>query len=147
MSNPLSTQVGGSHYKSFTIQPVEFAMRNGYDACIFSAVKYISRHHLKNGIEDLNKARHFLDMRFEIMGHVGNFGPRPRTRIDPGAYASANGLGILESAAIVLIHLWSASTPQNRREDLLMLAKAVIDEIIRKTSEECQKPRYEIGED
>tara|TARA_Y100001973_G_scaffold106665_1_gene186308 strand:- start:31144 stop:31368 length:225 start_codon:yes stop_codon:yes gene_type:complete len=60
--NALDVQVGGGHYKYFPIQPFEYAQRNKLpfgEACV---VKYVSRHQSKNGIEDLRKAKHFLEL-------------------------------------------------------------------------------------
>lgn len=62
----LGTQVGGNHYKDMVIQPLEFAMANNLDPCQFSIVKYVSRFRSKNGLQDLEKARHFLDLLIEF---------------------------------------------------------------------------------
>jgi hypothetical protein len=59
-------QYGGDHYKNKTIQPWDYITENnmGYlEGCI---IKYVSRYKEKNGIEDLKKARHFLDKLLEI---------------------------------------------------------------------------------
>ena len=60
--NPLDIQVGGDHYKNMVIQPVEFCHRNNLGFIESSIVKYLCRHHSKNGLQDLKKARHFLDL-------------------------------------------------------------------------------------
>jgi hypothetical protein len=57
---PLSSQVGGAHYKNFAIQPIEFCQRNRLTPCQFAVIKYICRHDMKNGIQDLEKAIHFV---------------------------------------------------------------------------------------
>lgn len=62
----LKTQVGGDHYKNMAIQPMEYSMANGLDACQHTIVKYVSRFREKGGIQDLEKARHVLDMLIEI---------------------------------------------------------------------------------
>ncbi|WP_246591067.1 DUF3310 domain-containing protein [Aminobacter anthyllidis] len=62
----LDTQVGGSHYKDMAIQPMTYSMANGLDACQHTIVKYVSRFRSKNGIEDLEKARHCLDLLIEF---------------------------------------------------------------------------------
>lgn len=49
------------HYQ-FEIQPVEYIMKNGLGFCEGNVVKYISRWKLKNGREDLLKARHYIDI-------------------------------------------------------------------------------------
>ena len=62
----LDTQVGGGHYKDMKIQPAEYNHHNNIpfiDGCI---IKYLSRWRVKNGIEDLKKAQHFLQMLIEM---------------------------------------------------------------------------------
>ena len=64
-SKVYSKQIGGSHYKKFKIQPSEFVIENELlypEGCV---IKYIIRHRLKNGKEDLLKAKHFIDMIIE----------------------------------------------------------------------------------
>ena len=64
-SKVYNKQIGGSHYKKFKIQPSEFVIGNELlypEGCV---IKYIIRHRLKNGKEDLLKAKHFIDMIIE----------------------------------------------------------------------------------
>ncbi len=62
----LGTQVGGAHYKSMPIQVVEFCQKNSLNYCESNVVKYICRHKSKNGIEDLKKAKHYIELLMEI---------------------------------------------------------------------------------
>lgn len=62
----LDVQVGGGHYKGMKIQPMEYSMANGLDACQHTAIKYISRFRQKGGIQDLEKAKHCIDMLIEF---------------------------------------------------------------------------------
>jgi Protein of unknwon function (DUF3310) len=62
----LKVQVGGSHYKKLKIQPVEYCMANGISFMEGSAIKYLTRWRDKSGIEDLKKAKHFIDMLIEF---------------------------------------------------------------------------------
>lgn len=62
----LDTQVGGSHYKGMAIQPMEYSMANGLDACQHTIIKYVTRFRSKGGLQDLMKARHTLDMLVEF---------------------------------------------------------------------------------
>ncbi len=50
------------HYTQHAIQPVIFIGMNKLDFLAGNVVKYVSRYNLKNGVEDLEKARHYLDM-------------------------------------------------------------------------------------
>lgn len=60
------TQVGGDHYKSMPIEPLYFAMKNNLDACQTNIIKYVCRHRSKGGLEDLQKAKHYLDVLIEM---------------------------------------------------------------------------------
>ena len=62
----LDYQVGGSHYRDKAIQPVEFIHANNLGFCEGNVVKYITRHKEKNGIEDLKKAKHYIDLLIEM---------------------------------------------------------------------------------
>lgn len=64
--NAMEKQVGGDHYKKYSIQPMEYAFRNHLDPLQFSVVKYITRFRDKKGKEDLEKAKHCIDMLIEL---------------------------------------------------------------------------------
>lgn len=62
MSKPLDTQVGGNHYKNLAIQPVEYIFKNNlgyFEGCV---IKYVTRWKDKGGVQDLEKAKHFLEL-------------------------------------------------------------------------------------
>jgi len=61
----LDKQEGGSHYKDMAIQPAKFIMANNIGFCEGNIIKYVCRYQSKNGVEDLKKARHYLDMKIE----------------------------------------------------------------------------------
>lgn len=58
----LATQIGGCHYKKMAIQPMEYSMANKLDACQHTIIKYVSRFRTKGGVQDLEKAKHCIDM-------------------------------------------------------------------------------------
>lgn len=62
----LDIQEGGSHYKSMAIQPVEFITKNKIPYLEGNVIKYVSRHQSKNGIEDIKKAIHYLQLIAEL---------------------------------------------------------------------------------
>lgn len=62
----LNTQVGGTHYSSRAIQPIEFIHANGLGYAEGAVVKYVTRWRDKGGIADLEKARHFLALLIEL---------------------------------------------------------------------------------
>jgi hypothetical protein len=102
MTDAMSRQHGGTHYKSQAIQPIELSMANGYDACIHSAIKYISRHREKGGAEDLRKGDHFTEIRVEL--RKKNLAPIP---IED--YIKANGIPEPEAAILRNLDAWARS--------------------------------------
>lgn len=62
----LAVQVGGDHYKSCAIQPIEFIHANGIGFAEGNVIKYVARWRAKGGIEDLRKARHYLDLLIDL---------------------------------------------------------------------------------
>ena len=59
---PQDKQVGGSHYRSFLIQPYEFISKNDLSFFQGNVIKYVCRYLNKNGIEDLNKIIHYCEL-------------------------------------------------------------------------------------
>ena len=65
-TSALDTMVGGDHYKKGKIQSIEYIFANnlGYiEGCV---VKYITRYEHKNGKEDLEKIKHYIDLLIEL---------------------------------------------------------------------------------
>jgi hypothetical protein len=60
-----NNEVGGNHYRQLKIQPFKYAMANNFNAGQTLALRYISRYKFKNGIEDLKKAIHCLELLIE----------------------------------------------------------------------------------
>ena len=60
------TQIGGDHYTKLAIQPMRYSMENGPDALQHTVIKYVTRFRDKGGIEDLEKAKHCIDMLIEF---------------------------------------------------------------------------------
>lgn len=61
----LNKQVGGGHYKPMKIQPVDFITANNIGYVEGNIIKYVCRYKNKNGVEDLKKAQHYLQMLIE----------------------------------------------------------------------------------
>lgn len=60
------TQIGGTHYSSMSIQPIDFIVANNLPFIEGNIVKYVARYKNKNGLQDLLKAKHYLDMLIEL---------------------------------------------------------------------------------
>lgn len=56
------TQVGGDHYRKYAIQPTEYIVKNRLNFVEGNIIKYVTRYKDKNGLEDLYKAKHYLDI-------------------------------------------------------------------------------------
>ena len=58
-------QIGGKHYLKYKVQPSKFVVENKLlypEGCV---IKYVIRHQDKGGKQDLEKAKHMLDMIIE----------------------------------------------------------------------------------
>ena len=62
----LKSQEGGSHYKSKSIQPVEYIHANDLDFFEGNIVKYVTRHKDKNGADDVRKIIHYARLILEL---------------------------------------------------------------------------------
>jgi hypothetical protein len=62
----LTKQVAGTHYKDLPIQPVEYIHANGIGYFEGNVIKYVSRWRAKNGISDLEKAKHYIELLIEM---------------------------------------------------------------------------------
>ena len=62
----LREQVGGDHYSKLAIQPVEYINANHLSYLQGNVIKYITRYKDKNGLQDLQKAKHYVQMLIEL---------------------------------------------------------------------------------
>ena len=60
-------QVGGDHYKQQDIQPWDAIHAWGLGYFSGNVVKYVARHQIKGGVQDLKKAQHYLTKLIELM--------------------------------------------------------------------------------
>lgn len=56
-----------SHYARFKIEPIYFIMENDLPFWAGNVIKYTCRYDAKDGIQDLKKARRYLDMQIKKM--------------------------------------------------------------------------------
>ena len=59
-------QIGGSHYSEMAIQPAEFIHKNNLSFIQGNIIKYVCRYKSKGDIQDLNKAKHYIDLLIEF---------------------------------------------------------------------------------
>ena len=62
----LDMQVAGNHYKQLPIQPVEYIHANKIGYFEGNVIKYVSRWKDKNGLADLEKAKHYIELLIEL---------------------------------------------------------------------------------
>jgi hypothetical protein len=67
----LEKQEGGNHYKDYSIQPIEYIHANNIPFAEGSVIKYVTRWRDKNGVADLKKAIHFLELLIELESRSG----------------------------------------------------------------------------
>lgn len=59
-------QVAGEHYKAKAIQPWDYILSNQLGYMEGNIVKYVSRWKEKGGVQDLQKAMHYLQKLIEV---------------------------------------------------------------------------------
>ena len=62
----LDIQFVGQHYKGMKIQTIEFITKNGLGFCEGNVIKYLCRHKIRNGKQDLEKAKHYIELLIEL---------------------------------------------------------------------------------
>jgi hypothetical protein len=61
METKKTEQVGGDHY-DLPIQPIDYILANDIGFIEGNIIKYVTRYKRKNGMQDLLKAKHYLDI-------------------------------------------------------------------------------------
>ena len=64
--NANEKQIGGEHYKSKAIQPWDYIASNGLGYFEGNIIKYVTRWRDKGGVDDLEKAQHYLQKLIEV---------------------------------------------------------------------------------
>lgn len=54
------------HYKAFTIEPLQYIEANGLGFSEGNIVKYVSRWRHKDGLDDLKKAKFYIERLIEL---------------------------------------------------------------------------------
>lgn len=104
----LETQKGGDHYKNQKIQPIQYSMTNGWDACAHSILKHVSRHRKteKGGRLDIEKAIHYTQLREELV-RPHNLPRAPGKRHIPMTdYVVQNNIDGMDAIALGALYEW-----------------------------------------
>ena len=73
---------GPDHYTRLKPEPTDVIVAWDLPWRIANVVKYCARYRFKNGVEDLKKARHYLDMEIEAMEQVAREVKASQERMD-----------------------------------------------------------------
>ena len=68
--NANDTQIGGKHYKADGIEPWDYVAANNLGFFEGNIVKYVSRWKDKGGVDDLRKAKHYIEKLIELETQV-----------------------------------------------------------------------------
>lgn len=152
MTNPLDIQVGGSHYKNMAIQPVEYCHKNRMGGIESSIIRYICRWREKNGLEDLAKIPHYIDLLMvlepESTGWVmarknameRGVLPVVEQTIPWGVFTVRNNLGEVESDVVRLISTWRDTEKFGKLLEIKQIVQELIEENP-KPSKRKRKPK------
>jgi hypothetical protein len=64
VSNNVGEQVGGNHY-NMNISPIQYILANDIGFIEGNIIKYVTRYKNKNGLEDLKKAKQYIEILIE----------------------------------------------------------------------------------
>lgn len=124
--NANNRQVGGSHYaEGGEVQHWDFVTLNGLSYLVGCATKYIARWRKKNGVQDLEKALHYIEKLQELYTReqIAAAGKR-QFLITVEEFCAANGIGGEEQEAIMALTYWAS-------ERDLGLAWEIVDGLIK----------------
>ena len=62
-------KISPQHYSKYKIEPIDFIQANDLGFCEGNVIKYVLRHKDKDGLQDLLKAKQYID--FLINKHGG----------------------------------------------------------------------------
>ena len=105
-TNPFLKQEGGNHYSKMPLQPILFATMNNYDPAAFSILKYLSRFRSKDGLKDLRKAAHFVELREAMIVSGDVVALTPPVKITMGRYVTLNNITNSERIALLKLEEW-----------------------------------------
>ena len=130
----LDEQVGGDHYKKLGVQPVEFIRDINANFFQGNVIKYVTRYKDKNGIKDLEKAKHYLALMKELKPQTDTKLCKDYIMAAVVDYSTSNNLGNIETDIII------ATVYKNREESIsdenIDIAIGLIADLINKLIEE-----------
>lgn len=140
--NALNRQVGGTHYQTSGVQHVTFCQRNRVPWAESCAIKYLMRWRKKNGLQDLEKALHYLELccleeyvlrqeaglpSWDEMDPVLQMDPR-RFPIKTARLLEDNEVGPVEAEAIKLILAHHVANGEHTLRKAMVMVQRLITE-------------------
>lgn len=123
----LSIQVGGTHYKNFAIQPVEFIEANDVPYTLANVIKYVLRSK-DNRAQDLGKALHYMTLYKELRMDQHRHWRKLFWTISPNEFITKNSINDLSALVIMQVCMIATSdAPAACWED----AVGTLNELIR----------------
>ena len=130
----LDEQVGGDHYRKLGIQPIELIRDINANFFQGNVIKYVTRYKDKNGIKDLEKARHYLELMRELK-------PQTDTKLSQeylleavANYSTGNNLGDFERDIIlsIIYNGGEEGIPDENIDIAILLVSSLINKLIEK---------------
>jgi len=113
-TSALDTQIGGTHYKSFAIQPVVYSHKNQLSFLAGCVLKRLCRYNQPSGKgkQDLEKAIHELQILIELNHEIADEPPAFLTsindlRIHPATFCLKNKLDYWQLIVVERITLYN----------------------------------------
>ena len=107
-AKPFEKQYGGTHYTVMRMQPFEFTMINRWDAAAHTTLKYVARHRNKNGLADLQKAGHCVEIRAALLPRMRTAFTQPIV-IPMAAFIDLNLIGPRDAKVLYDLETWVLS--------------------------------------
>lgn len=138
--DPNKRQVAGSHYAA-PIQHWDYViLALGHRYLEGNITKYVTRHRKKNGIQDLQKALHYLDKLRDSFEKGNVSGPGTTWPEFPmGEFISGNGLNTLEAYVCNRLATWEKLT------DLDIIRNYICDLILDAEDEQRRQDAIKCG--
>lgn len=119
--NALNKMIGGAHYNVGGLDPNTYAMANGWDPCAYNILRYLSRHRAKEGLKDVEKAEHYVDIRIALLTRFpcSFMSAVPQFRISEFISANERFLTAIDCAALLSLDMWVTTRSTEMGQALL----------------------------
>lgn len=124
MTSANEIQHGGQHYKGAKIQHWDFIVDNKIGYLEGCASKYLSRHKMKNGLEDILKAEHYVQKILEKHLQDEYWNTYIGYRAEAVSFCDGADMDHLDTLAFCDLITWKSEDDLLRTLDLIAQIKA-----------------------